>query len=375
MLDLKLNETPVRTTRNFQSNNITVKNVVLPEDIKEFTNIDIISNSEDVIIDNNAENKKLTYGLSGDLEKLVFEKANQKIRILVNGKIEEDIIVNFELDENNLDLIENIEVIASEESSANIFVKYTCKEEAKCPNVACENLSCDKNANIEELKYLHNGIIRVLAKENSYLKVTVVNLLDEKTNNFLSIENDVEASAKIDYYIVDFGGKNSITNYYTRISGENGENNLNTIYLGRNKQVFDLNYIGDLEGKKTKMNIEVQGALNDKSRKNFKGTLNFKRGAKKAVGDENEFCTLLSDTARSLAVPMLLCDEEDVEGNHSTAAGKLENEELFYIMTRGFSKKEAMKLMVRAKFNNIIENIPNENIKSEILEEIDKRLD
>ena len=84
---------------------------------------------------------------------------------------------------------------------------------------------------------------------------------------------------------------------------------------------------------------------------------------------------LLSDTAKSLALPMLLCSEEDVEGNHSTATGKIGEKELFYIMSRGIEFKEAMKLMVRARFNKILDNIKNDEIKNEILQEIDSRLD
>lgn len=118
----------------------------------------------------------------------------------------------------------------------------------------------------------------------------------------------------------------------------------------------------------------MQGALKDKAKKHFKGTIDFKKGAKKAKGNENEFCMLLSDTARSIALPMLLCSEEDVEGNHSSAAGKVDNKELFYIMSRGFSKEEAMKLIVRAKFNEILEQITDEELKEEIIDEINKRL-
>ena len=54
---------------------------------------------------------------------------------------------------------------------------------------------------------------------------------------------------------------------------------------------------------------------------------------------------LLSEKAKSLALPMLLCTEDDVEGNHSTASGKVDKEQLFYIMTRGLSYKEAVKLI------------------------------
>lgn len=64
-----------------------------------------------------------------------------------------------------------------------------------------------------------------------------------------------------------------------------------------------------------------------------------------------------------------------LNGNHSSSAGKIGEKELFYIMSRGFELKEAMKLMVRAKFNKILENIKDEELKEQILNEIDKRLD
>ena len=133
--------------------------------------------------------------------------------------------------------------------------------------------------------------------------------------------------------------------------------------------------IAELRGTKTNIDIDVQGALKDEAKKNFKGTIDFKKGSKKAKGNENEYCMLLSDKAKSIALPMLLCTEEDVEGNHSTASGKVDEKQLFYIMTRGISYKKAVKLIVKSKFNKIIERITDEELKNEILSEIDKRLD
>lgn len=147
------------------------------------------------------------------------------------------------------------------------------------------------------------------------------------------------------------------------------------IYLGRDSQSLDLNYISELRGKASETEIEVQGAIKDKAKKHFKGTIDFKRGSKKAKGNENEFCMLLSDTAKSVSLPMLLCSEEDVEGNHSSAAGKLDNKALFYMMSRGFDKKAAMKLAVKARFNEIIQKISDESIRNEVMYEIDSRLD
>ena len=168
MPDLKLNETPIRTSKNFRSNNIVVKNVNIPEDIKQFNNLSIESNSSEIIMDDKVENKELRYGLSKELENIVFEKANHKIRLIINGKVNEDVIINFVFDKENLDLVENIEIVANENTSANIFIKYTCNEEAKCPNSNCDNMECPKNANVveDEVIYFHNGIIKTYAKDN-----------------------------------------------------------------------------------------------------------------------------------------------------------------------------------------------------------------
>ena len=114
--------------------------------------------------------------------------------------------------------------------------------------------------------------------------------------------------------------------------------------------------------------------MKNNSKKNFKGTIDFKKGCKKAVGNENEYCMLLSDDSKSIALPMLLCSEDDVEGNHSTASGKVDNSELFYIMSRGIDYSDAVKLIVKARFNEIINRIKDEELRDKILGEIDRRL-
>ena len=350
MEELKINETPVRTSQNFNANNITIKDVIIPEQIKEFNNISIKNNN--IKIEENLSNINLSYGIGERLIEQIRKQSNKKIKIDVKENITEQI--EFKFDKNNSELVENIEIIANENSISTIILKYEAEE---------------------DIEAWHNGLIRIFAKSNSKIKVVFINLMNTKSHSFISIENNIEENANVDYTVVDFGGKNSITNYYTNILGDNGNNTIDTIYLGKEEQLFDLNYIVELRGKKSNVNIEVQGALKDNARKHFKGTIDFKRGCKKAKGNENENCMLLSDTAKSLALPMLLCSEEDVEGNHSSSAGKIGEKELFYIMSRGFELKEAMKLMVRAKFNKILEKISDEELKEQILKEIDDRLE
>lgn len=354
MENLILNETPVRTARNFRINNIKLDNIDISQISKEFNNVIIKNDSSKIEILNEVSDLNLKYGLNDILEEQVKSRANKKYKIIINSKSSKDIVIDFKFDNKNTELIDNIEIIALDNSKANVIIKYESENEEK---------------------YYHNGIIRAVSKKNSNINIIIVNLLNIKSDNFISIENSIEENAKLKYTIVDFGGKNSITNYYSDLKEKLADNTLNTIYLGQENQVFDLNYIAELRGEKTNINIEVQGALKDEAKKNFKGTIDFKKGCKKAKGNENEFCMLLSDKAKSIALPMLLCSEEDVEGNHSTSSGKAGEKELFYIMSRGFEFKEAMKLLVKANFNKILDNIKNEELKNEILEVIDKKLD
>lgn len=376
MENLKLNETPVRTAKNFRINNIKLENIEVPEVIPTFENVTIIGDTSKMDIEQNADNAdntdtNLVYGLSEEFTNQVKYGANQKIILNINGNQNEEIMpklcecsdikeekieaeIDFNFDNENSVLIDNIEIIANENTKSTVIIKYTSNKENEC---------------------YHNGIIKAKAEKNAELNIVLVNLMNIKSNNFLAIENEFGENAKINYTIVDFGAKHSITNYYSNLQGDNCDNQLNTIYLGKENQVFDLNYIGELRGKKSNIDIEVQGALKDTSKKHFKGTIDFKKGCKKATGNENEACMLLSDTAKSIALPMLLCSEEEVEGNHSSSAGKIGEKELFYIMSRGFELKEAMKLMVRARFNQILEKIEKEELREEILQEIDKRLD
>ena len=347
--ELKVNETPVRTSRNFNINNAKLKDINIPETIENFENVNIIGK-----VAYNVSSNNITYGLGNELIKQVQENANQNLKVVVEENINQNVKIDFNFDKQNLNLVDNIEIIANENTNSTIVIKYKSEK---------------------DIQAYHNGIIRVLAKKNSKLNIVVINLMNTVSNNFISFENLFEENAKVNYTIVDFGGRNSITNYYSNLVGDNSENIINGIYLGKEDQFFDLNYIAELRGKKSNIDIEIQGALKDTAKKHFKGTIDFKKGCKKATGNENEFCTLLSDKAKSIALPMLLCSEEEVEGNHSSAAGKVGEKELFYIMSRGFNIKEAMKLIVRAKFNKILENIENEDLKEEILNEIDTRLD
>lgn len=350
MENVKLNETPRRTSKSFGINNYKPENFDLPE-IKEFSNVKIES---EVVIGNDVHEFKPKFSIGKELVNQL-NRANQKLYINIDKSLENPIIIDFELDEQQNVLVDNVVIRAEEGVKATVVLKYKTQSDVA--------------------KAFHNGLCNVKSKANSDVKIIILNLLNSKSENYYSMNSKLEENANLEYIIADFGGSRTITNYYSNLEGNTSYNSVNVMYIGTGNQEIDQNYIAEVYGKKANIDIEVYGALKDYAKKNFKGTIDFKTGCKKAIGNENEYCMLLSKAAKSKALPMLLCSEDDVQGNHSNSAGKIDEDKLYYIMARGISKKEAQKLIVKAKFSGVLEKVQDEQVKNELFKIIDDKLD
>lgn len=197
---MKLNETPVKTCRNFNINNIKIEDIKITNKKENFENVQITGINDENSIIHEKTQEKLKYGIGEELENEVNNNSNSSLKLEIKQRA--NIEIKYDFDEKNQKLIDNIEIIAKEKIKANILIKYKSYAENEC---------------------YHNGIIRVKAKENAKLNITIVNLLNVKSNNFLCIDNQLAENANINYTIVDFGGKHSITNYYSNLERKVGK--------------------------------------------------------------------------------------------------------------------------------------------------------
>ena len=255
-MDIKVNETPVRTSRNFRINNLKLENVEIPSNIDTFKNVEIIT--EKAEISNNVKKFKLDYGNGQVLEENVLNEANSVLNIKTSRKGEQVTIIYTFTDEETV-LVNNIEINTYKD--ADITIIYKSKTDKPC---------------------FHNGVIRLNTSPEDKVSVSVINMLNNNTMHFEAMENSLEDNSNVKYTIVDFGAKTSVTNYYSDMYGKGAKNDLKTVYLGIEKQIKDINYIANLKGEKTEVYMDAQGVLNGEAKKNFKGTIDFKRGCKGA---------------------------------------------------------------------------------------------
>jgi len=330
-----LNEIPIKTTNNFNINNLKIK-LDIPTNLefkKYKSNIDIKYN----IIDNFDSKIGLKFNKSLSIDINIKDKINDNIELLYEFN-------------NNDTLIDTININYLENSEANIIIKYKSLDNNKHFHHLKENLNVSKNA---------KG------------SITILNLLNNKSTNLVSIETNIDDNSIITHNLIDLGSNIKINNIYS-IVNNNSKSILNNIYLGLNNDIIDMNYNYINKGIKSTNIIESQGVLNNKSTKKFRGTIDFIKGCSESIGSENENCVLLSDDSVSSSVPILLCGEENVIGNHSVSSGKIDENKLFYLMSRGLDLSESKKLIIMSNFNKIINNITDERTKEEILNIIEK---
>ena len=133
-----------------------------------------------------------------------------------------------------------------------------------------------------------------------------------------------------------------------------------------------IGYLG--RGSQTACEIDTSGALKDAAKKVFRGTIDFKTGSSNSVGNEKETVLMLGDDVVNKTVPLILCAEENVVGNHGATIGELDDETLFYFESRGISRAQAENILARASIERFARTVDDEALRAQILQTLEEEL-
>lgn len=208
---------------------------------------------------------------------------------------------------------------------------------------------------------------RVYVCENASIKLVRVNLLSENTDHFDDLGFHLENDAKAELVQLELGGKRSYVGVRTELVGRKSEYRSATGYLCKGDSLLDMNFVTNEWGKKVSSNMDASGVLLDNSTKVYRGTIDFKEGAKGASGFEKEDTLLFSPNIINKSVPLILCHEEDVEGDHGATIGRIDEKLLFYIKSRGIDEKAAKQLMTEAYINAVTEQIGDDETEGKVI--------
>lgn len=368
--NVKTNVVPSITWNWLKSNND-----IVTVDAQFSTAVPAISNEKNVQISEGCTINKI---LSADFGSGVFNKTNGKVKDLRN----QDGTTNPKEDSSKIPDYSNHPLLQVLNQTVNNPQMITISKPFEKPLILTFNF--DKPSAAAQIIYAKEntkGTIILIYKGNgpasilqtkvyaeSYANIHLIKaqLLDSGALHFDDTQVFCEENASVKFTQIELGASHVNSGLHVNLNGYQSSFDSKVAYLCQNDQILDMNHIVYHYGKKSECNMQVDGTLKDNAQKAYRGTIDLKKGCCGAKGHEMEETLLLSPKTVNKSLPVILCDEEDVEGEHGATIGRLSSDILFYMQSRGISEKEAEVLMSRAKIQAAVDLIPDEQVKEQI---------
>lgn len=368
--NVKTNVVPSITWNWLKSNND-----IVTVDAQFSTAVPAISNEKNVQISEGCTINKI---LSADFGSGVFNKTNGKVKDLRN----QDGTINPKEDSSKIPDYSNHPLLQVLNQTVNnpqmITISKSFEEpliltfDFDKPSAAAQIIYAKENTKgTIILIYKGNGpasILQTKVYAESYANIHLIKaqLLDSGALHFDDTQVFCEENASVKFTQIELGASHVNSGLHVNLNGYQSSFDSKVAYLCQNDQILDMNHIVYHYGKKSECNMQVDGTLKDNAQKAYRGTIDLKKGCCGAKGHEMEETLLLSPKTVNKSLPVILCDEEDVEGEHGATIGRLSSDILFYMQSRGISEKEAEVLMSRAKIQAAVDLIPDEQVKEQI---------
>jgi len=204
------------------------------------------------------------------------------------------------------------------------------------------------------------ALTRIVVEAGAKLHLIEMLGVNEDQQHLESVGLEIYQDAAVDVKQYALGGSTIGLGLTANLVGARARLNLNNRYHATHEETLDINHLVRMRGTSTRAQLTESGVLNEAAKKTLRATIDLVRGAKDAQGNEIETVMILGDDVVNKTMPVILCDEDDVAGNHGATIGSVSPEQLDYLAARGLSRQDAEQLFIRALFEDAIINAPEE---------------
>lgn len=228
-------------------------------------------------------------------------------------------------------------------------------------NMESINLSLKNNANHIIVTDFEDGNININVEANSNAEIVLFSKVESKVN--LDVKINENANLKINVISMNNQTKDV---YNFDLVGEYATLDMNVLTLAKNAKkefLFNVNHLA----RETKSSVNNAGISFENGKNYFKVNGIIKSNMKNSDVRQITKGIILDPSGECLAEPILLIDYYDVKAYHGATIGKISDDDLFYLMSRGLTKEEAFMLIINGILEPFVRNLNNELIKEEVL--------
>ena len=206
--------------------------------------------------------------------------------------------------------------------------------------------------------YLHAGAkVKLIQVCNTF----------EEMSAYSDVGAYLEEGADLEILQIAISAKDTFFGIAADLAGKGSHLGIRTGYQAAQGQKIDVNYVARHRGEQTTTSMDTKGVLWKGAAKSWRATVDFIRGCRGARGSEREDVLLLDEDVVNKTIPLILCQEEDVEGEHGATIGDLSDDVLLYFRSRGIDDETAYRLMATGRLLGCVSQVPDAALRAELM--------
>ena len=183
-----------------------------------------------------------------------------------------------------------------------------------------------------------------------------------------------DKDSTLDTLNVTLGGSVARLDLNAQLLGPGANSDMLGLAFGEGDQHFDHNTSQDHVAPHAKSDLLYKGALDGRARSVFRGIIKVHKGAQQTDAYQTNRNLLLSEEARADSLPNLEIEADDVRCSHGATVGQLDENHLFYLMSRGISREQAERLVVIGFLGEVLARLPLQGVVEKVSGIIKERL-
>ncbi len=224
---------------------------------------------------------------------------------------------------------------------------------------------------------LHMGVTELFCGENASLRYVALQNWGDNVVNFGHQRGRTAKHGNLDWVASEMGTEFEKVFMTLELDDNDAFGRISGLYFGDGQQHIDLDtqQNHNENALRTTSDLLFKGALKDTSRSVWQGMILVEPGAQQTDGFQANRNLILERSARADSIPGLEIQADDVACTHAATIGKVDENVIFYLMARGISRHEAVKMIVQGFFDPIMDRIPYEEVRARLDRDIIAKLD
>jgi Fe-S cluster assembly protein SufD len=219
-----------------------------------------------------------------------------------------------------------------------------------------------------------NAAVEIFVEQGAKVEYVSVQNVSRQTWHFGTHHARVERDAELDWVAGGFGSKKGKTRIQNDLAGTGATSRVTGAYFADGDQHLDYDTFQEHIAPSTTSDFAFKGALRDDARAVWRGMIRVEKDAQRTNAYQENRNLLLSKTAHADSIPGLEILANDVRCTHGATLGQVDREQLFYLMSRGLSRQEAERLIVRGFFQDVLDRIELEPVREALGAALEARI-